>query len=107
MIIHNGTIEFKVKTGGGMDPATGHPIASLSTWGDPIACQWVPNSNDNLGRSSDGEHFTVARYTILIEQQMAGSEQVRLKDNGGNIIGEYSIISIEQLDAVGQTKIIV
>ena len=59
-----------------------------------------------LGRV-DGEHFTKAQYSILIEQQTVASEQLRLTDRGGTVLGEFSIISVEELDAVCQTKILV
>lgn len=105
MIIPNGTIELKQKTGGGIDSTTGYPIASTTAWGNPIECQYLVNSRDNLGRAS-GEAFIRASYTILIEQQQLNSEQLRLTDEGG-VVREFSIISVEQLDAVCQTKILV
>lgn len=106
MIIPNGTIELKQKTGGGFDPATGHPIPPVVTWGEKVPCQYLINTRDNLGRV-DGEHFTKAQYSILIEQQTVASEQLRLTDRGGTVLGEFSIISVEELDAVCQTKILV
>lgn len=106
MIIQNGTIEFKGKTAGGIDPTTGYPIAPTTTWGDPIPVQWIPNSHDNLG-VTHGEHFTRASYTLLISRQALPSEQLRLKDRAGNTIGEFSVISAEDLDAVLQTRILI
>lgn len=107
MIIQNGTIELKRKTAGGINPSTGYPVASTATWDSPIPCQWLVNNHNNLGRSND-EHFTLAKYIILIEQTNAvDSEQLRLTNRNGKVLGEYSIISVEQLDAVQQTKIIV
>ncbi|MBQ9639111.1 MAG: hypothetical protein IJV22_06115 [Bacteroidales bacterium] len=106
MIIANGTIEFKVKRGGGIDPATGYPVASASVWGDAVPCQYLINSHDNLGRVQ-GEAFVRASYTVLIEQQPISSEQLRLTDRAGRVLGEFSIISVEQLDAVCQTQIMV
>lgn len=106
MIIPNGTIEFKTKTGGGFNQATGQPIAPSVSWGNPVECQYLINSHDNLGRV-DGEHFTRAQYSILIEQQSVSSEQLRLKNRRGRVLGEFSIISVDELDAVCQTKILV
>ena len=40
MIIANGTIETKIKTGGGIDPDTDYPIAPSVSWGNPIECQY-------------------------------------------------------------------
>lgn len=39
MIIENGTIEFKKKTPGTIDPETGHPSKATEVgWSDPIPC---------------------------------------------------------------------
>jgi hypothetical protein len=107
MIIANGTIELKRKTAGGIDPETGYPVkASSVTWGDPIPCQYTANKYDNLGRVN-GEHFKVAEYSVLIEEQPLDTEQLRLKDRDGNVVGEFSIIQVEPLEAVCETKILV
>lgn len=107
MIIANGTIEKKRKTVSGIDPATGYPNAPAEAkWSEPIPCQYTANSHNNLGRVN-GEHFKLAQYSILIEQQPFRAEQIRLKDRCGNIIGEYSVIQAEPLDAVCQIRIIV
>lgn len=107
MIIANGTIELKRKTAGGIDPETGYPVkATFVTWGDPIPCQYTANKYDNLGRVN-GEHFKVAVYSVLIEEQPVDTEQLRLKDREGNVVGEFSIIQVEPLEAVCETKILV
>lgn len=107
MIIENGTIEVKHKTGGGIDPETGYPISPASaSWGTPIPCQYSPIKMNLLERVS-GEHVTAVNYSILIELMPFTAEQVRLKDRLGNEVGEYSIISIEPLEAVGQLKLTV
>lgn len=105
MIIQNGTIEVKRKTGGGIDPETGYPQKPGSVaWGDPIPCQYSANKRNNLGRVN-GEHFIVAQYEILIEQQPFAAEQVRLIDRAGCIIGEFSVMQVEPLDAVCELRI--
>ena len=107
MIIPNGTIEVKRKAGGGIDPETGYPSKPGSvSWGCPILCQYSANERNNLGRVN-GEHFTVARYEILIESQPFAAEQVRLKNLAGDIIGEFSIMEIEPLEAVCELRILV
>lgn len=107
MIIQNGTIEVKQKTGGGIDPETGYPQKpGVVGWGCPIPCQYSANKWNNLGRVN-GEHFTVAQYEILIEQQPFAAEQVRLKNLAGDIIGEFSIMEIEPLEAVCELRILV
>lgn len=107
MIIQNGTIEVKQKTGGGINPETGYPNKPGSvSWGDPIPCQYSANKRNNLGKVN-GEHFTVAQYEILIEQQPFTTEQIRLKDLAGDTVGEFSIIQVEPLDAVCELRILV
>lgn len=105
MIIENGTIQVKHKTGGGIDPTTGYARRSSAvSWSDPIPCQYYPNRYTNLGRVN-GEHIKSAEYTVLIERQPLEAEQVRLTDNERGFVGEFSIISAEPLEAVGQIKI--
>lgn len=108
MIIENGTIEIKSKSAGGIDPATGFPVPSSNeTWGNPIPCQWSANKYSNLGKS-EGGNFTVAHYSILIEsEQDFKAEQIRLRDNYGNVLGEFSVVEVEILQAMCQLRIMV
>lgn len=109
MIIQNGTIEFKEKTAGKIDPETGYPTKPTAVgWGEPIPCQFLPNNRNNLGRVK-GERFTTAKYTVLIEEQpLPESEQIRLTDKSGKELGEFSLIAPpEALEAVGEIKILI
>lgn len=106
MIIQNGTIEFKAKTAGGIDPETGYPVAATAGWGEPIPCQWLPNNGNLLARVL-GERFEQAAYEVLLEEQpLPDSEQVRLTDADGACLGEFSMRSRpERLEAVGQIRL--
>ena len=106
MIIANGTIEPKQKTAGGIDPETGHPKKSESSWGDPIPCQYYANTYSNLG-IANGEHFTRAQYVVLIEEQPFTAQQLRLKDREGNTVGEFSVIHTEPLEAVCELRLLI
>lgn len=110
MIIPNGTIEFKSKTPGRIDPETGYPSkATEVAWGKPIPCQFIPNSRNNLGKVN-GERFTTATYTVLIEEQPlpTDTEQIRLTEMGGKELGEYSLIAPpEYLEAVSEIKLLI
>jgi hypothetical protein len=55
----------------------------------------------------DGMSFKTASYTILIEEQPFNGEQVRLKSLDGNTVGEFSVISVELLEAVCELKVLV
>ena len=109
MIIENGTIEFKKKTPGKIDPETGYQQKATEVgWGEPIPCQYLPNNRNNLGRVN-GERFTRATYTVLLEEQpLPDSEQIRLTDRSGKPLGEFSLIAPpEALEAVGEIKILI
>ena len=105
MIIANGTIEVKSKTGGGLNQ-NGYPQKAEATWGEPIPCQYIPNKHNKLG-VVNGEHFTVAQYTVLIEEQEFNAEQIRLKDRTGKELGEFSIMSVEPLEAVCEIRLLI
>ena len=107
MIIRNGTIEMKLKTGGGgIDPATGHPVHAASEWSDSVPCQYNIVRHDYLAKSN-GEPYRAASYEILVEGTSFDHEQLRLTDMRGNKLGEFSVISVSEIQAVEQVKIIV
>lgn len=106
MIIQNGTIEEKLKTGGGIDPETGYPIPTKVSWGNPIPCQFIPNNVNKRGMVR-GEHYTIASYQVLIEEQPCHFEQLRLRDMSGAELGEFSVISVRQLEAVCEVEILI
>lgn len=107
MIIVNGTIEPKIKTGGGIDFETGYSKPASFSWGTPIPCQYSAVTYDRLARLN-GEHVTEAGYTILTDELLpAGIEQIRLKGLSGDEVGEFSIKQVEPLDAVCQLRITV
>ena len=103
MIIANGTIEVKHKTGGGLDPATGFPKQVQVSWSEPIPCQYIPVKHNKLARAN-GEPVTLATYTVLIEEQQFNAEQIRLKDREGSTVGEFSIMQVEPLEAVCEIR---
>ena len=106
MIIPNGTIEIKQKTCGGIDPETGYPKRSSDVvWGEPIPCQTLTNKYNSLALSKEGNPIISASYAVLIDEQPFEGEQVRLKDRQGKVIGEFSIIQIETLEAVCEIRI--
>lgn len=105
MIIQNGNIEVKKKSGGGIDPETDYPIPATESWEPKIPCQYRANTYSNKGRSN-GEAFTIAAYEVLIEGVNFDAERVRLSNLSGRTLGEFSVISAEPLPAVQMTKIL-
>lgn len=107
MIIQNGNIEFKHKVGGGLD-ADGYPVKAKEDWGEPVPCQYMPKRY-NLQGLSGGNATTETSFEILVEMPLPveASEQLRLTDMAGVRVGEYSVISSQELRAVQQIKITV
>ncbi len=106
MIVENGFITPKIKTGGGED-ANGNPVRPSSDWGKPISCNIKVNKNSLVGRSN-GNAFTVASYEILVEATEWEAETVKLAYSSGKSLGEFSLLSEpEILQAVGMVKLLV
>lgn len=106
MIIVNGYIQVKVKSGGGM--LNGRPQPVTVTDSDPIPCNWRAQKWDKKGRTVDGV-FTQSQFEILIELQEFSAETLTLYDTTveQRVLGEFQIQSIEPLAATGATKITV
>lgn len=108
MIIVNGYIRFIYTLDVGIDETTGHPIPSEERLGCAIPCQYVIRSQNYLSRSSEGESVKTSGYHIYLEGRPCDcSERLQLCDTSDNVIGTYSIIMLEPLEAVGQTRLTV
>lgn len=108
MIIANGYIVELTTTGGGIDKTTGHPVPVSETESTKrIPCQYSATKYNALSKSQ-GEPVTTQGYAILIENyDTLTSERLSLYDKAGQKVSDFSIISVEPLDAVGQTRILV
>lgn len=109
MIIQNGTIEFLKKHVCEFDVETGFPsIAEKKEYDYPIPCQYIILSQNLLAKVNNESAANIT-YEILIEQPIKPlfSEQIRLTDISGIILGEYSIRSVETLNSVCQLRIVV
>ena len=95
------------ETGGGTDPVTRYPVAPEVSWSDPIPCQYIPVKHDFLAVTPQGERYTLATYTILIEERPFTAKKVRLTDRSGTVIGEFPVRSIEPLEAVCEIRLTV
>lgn len=105
MIIQNGNIEFKQKNAGGIDPATGYPQKPSAKWGELIPCQYVPRQI-SLQTRSGGNAICTSSYEVYLAMPLPNevTEQIRLTDLSGNLIGEYSLLAKEELIAVQEIK---
>lgn len=110
MIIENGSIRIRetVSHEPSLDPNTGYPRkADEAHWSSlAIPCQFIAREYNDLARVQ-GEAVRLAKYEILIEEQPLTAGMVRLEDAVGGIIGDFAIIEIQPLEAVGQIRIIV
>lgn len=106
MIICNGTIAFKTKLAP-MRNADGEILAGGASYTAPIPCQYYANGGTLQGRDTIGNPVKQLSWTILIEERPIKSEQIELRDAMGDIVGEYSILRYEPLQAVSQIKILV
>lgn len=107
MIIQNGYIESVTLFDGGLDATTGHPTAGKKEYGELIPCQFYA-SHYNAQARSNGEPVTSASWIILIESLWDfDADILRLLDINGKIIGEFSILRKEPLDAVCEVRIYV
>ena len=106
MIIENGYIQVKVKTGGGMLNGRPQPVTVVES--SPIPCNWKAQKWDKKGKTVDSV-FTQAQFEILIELQDFSAETLTLYDTTveQRRLGEFTVQSIEPLAATGATKITV
>ncbi len=106
MIIVNGYIRVKVKTGGGM--LNGRPQPVTFTESEPIPCNWRAQKWDKKGKTVDGV-FTQAQFEILVELQDFTAETLTLYDTtvAEHCLGEFTVQSVEPLGATVATKITV
>lgn len=105
MIIPNGILEAQTTAGSGLDER-GFPKTANHTWGVPVPCQFSPVKQNYLA-SVNGEPVRTRSFSILIEAQDFSADRVRLTADNGKCIGEFSVISVEPLEAVCQVRIIV
>lgn len=108
MIIPNGYIQTSADNSKQcIDEETGFPTtqAIKPTWREPIPCQYIA-SHYNAQALSNNEHFTQAKFWILIDGLVVTENTLlRLTDAEHNEIGVFPITQVELLRAVNQTKI--
>jgi hypothetical protein len=103
MIIPNGHIAFDTSVAEGVD-SNGYPIPAIAEWGKAVECQYLPTT-DRQARANN-EAMTAKSYIVYVDRlEQLPSERVKLCDMRGDEIGQFSVRSVEHLDAVCQTKI--
>lgn len=104
MIIENGTLQIKLKTGGGLDE-NGNPVRPSESWSPAIPCNIETNQYNGKG-TVNGNVFTVASFTILIEDRPFDADRVLLTREGKSL-GEFAVKAVIPLSEVGILKITV
>ena len=94
---YNGTIQYKVLSGGGLD-GNGEPIISTVSWSEPIRCLYktVKHSNTIYQQGK----FTDKSYEILIKSRRESVRQL----NRRNL---FEVQDIEFVNRSGRVKITV
>ncbi len=106
MIIENGYIKFKTKSGGIYNEETGSYETATEGWSDPIPCQWRALTS-NLKGVSKGEAFEAAQYEVLIEYQEFSGERFTLFNLDESEVGEFSPTAINKYQLVNIIEILV
>ena len=113
MILENGTLQTKIKTGGGT--IKGVPITVNEVLGKIFPCnikskKYTSNADgggpaEMGGTQAVDSAFVRASYEVLVETDNFTAEKVVLKDNRGNTLGEFRVLEVQYLDYVNVVKI--
>lgn len=101
---YNGTIQYKILSGGGLDENS-EPIKSDSSWSDPIRCLYKTVKHIH-GIYQQGK-FTDSSYEILIESQEIEADTVKLTNDKNKMLGEFEVQNIAFVERSGRVKITV
>lgn len=101
---YNGTIQYRILSGGGLDENS-EPIKSDSSWSDPIRCLYRSVKHTH-GIYQQGK-FTDSNYEILIESKEIEVDMVKLTNDRNKMLGEFEVQDIVFLERSGRVKITV
>jgi len=104
MIVVNGSIRAARKTGGGLDK-NGNPIKLSEKWTKVMDGRVTAIQANNL-KIQNGNAYADASYEILIEERPFSYGRIKIT-RLGEYLGEFSVLSVEKLEAAGMVKIIV
>lgn len=101
----NGTLQY-LKTAAASKNEYGEPIPAQTSFSKPYRCSIKTNSDNRKGVYEDGV-FRQASFSVLLEsQKLEEFNRVRLTRDGEDL-GEYQVMSREQLKSVGRISILV
>jgi hypothetical protein len=89
-MVTNGTLQYKLITGGGID-GNGDPVQAVETWSNPIDCLIHQNTNGRLMKYQDGQ-YVAASHSINVELGLFNSTAIRITNNQGMFVGEFQVL---------------
>lgn len=106
MIIENGRIEILSSQQDGLDE-NGFPIVGEEKVVSELPCQFQQVSHSLQAKDPESGSYTRQSFTLMVDEpdEPFNAERVRLFDMYGQKVGEFSVVSITPLQAVGIVKI--
>lgn len=104
----NGTLRYKMISGNMPLDDNGDPVSADESWSAAIPCL-VRTANESMkARYEDGEYHSVS-MEILIEymQPFCKCGGSVIIDRKGEHLGEFRIVSVEEMPTVGRIRILV
>lgn len=101
----NGTLQYLKTTPAGHNEY-GEPIPAQTSLSKPIRCSIKTNSDNRKGVYEDGV-FRQASFSVLLESQTLDEFNRVCLIRDGEDLGEYQVMSREQLKSVGRISILV
>lgn len=89
-MVTNGTLQYKVITGGGISE-NGDPIPANESWSAPVDCLIHQSTSGRLMKYQDGQYVT-ALYSINVELDSFDYSAIKVVNNQGVLIGEFQVI---------------
>ena len=102
----NGTLRYKTLYNNSPIDDNGDPVGASAYWSAPIPCLVHTITDTHKAKYADGEYRAMS-FEVLVERASAfQSNAIQLERKGENL-GEFQIISQEELPTVGRIRIYV
>lgn len=105
----NGTISYKTLYNNTPIDSNGDPVAASAYWSAAIPCLVRTITDTRKAKYEDGEYRAMS-FEILVETayaELLGNKGYVWVVRKGESIGEFQIISYEEMPTVGRIRIIV
>lgn len=102
----NGTLRYKTLYNNTPIDSNGDPLAASAYWSAAIPCLVRTISDTRKAKYEDGEYRKMS-FEVLVETAHAFNASAIQLERKGESLGEFSIISMEELPTVGRIRIYV